>query len=92
MATLSDSQRATIVTLIRYLHANHDLPIDQNVVQQLVKIFGGTSGFACACGVRGRSLEECFRDEPIRTFLRIVLAMNDDAGGPLKPTTQNPLP
>jgi hypothetical protein len=85
MATLNSTQRAQLVKLIDYLAFNHDLPIPAEVVEQLDKIFGGTSGFPCACGVRGNSLRDSFRDEPVRTFLRLLLALNDDAGGGLVP-------
>jgi hypothetical protein len=92
MAVLNESQRARIVALIDYLAFNHDLPIHVDVVDQLDKIFGGNSGFPCACGVRGNSLQVSFRDEPIRTFLKLILALSDDAtGGELAATPSGPL-
>lgn len=92
MATLSTSQRTVLVNLIQYLATTHDLPIDAVVVEQLDRIFGGTSGFACACGIRGPSLRDAFRDAPIRTFLQLLLALNDDAGGALQPNPAGVLP
>jgi len=91
MATLSASQRAILASLVQYLAFNHDLPIPAEVVEQLDKVFGGTSGFPCACGIRGNSLRDSFRDAPIRTFIQIILALNDDAGAALVPTPSGPL-
>jgi hypothetical protein len=86
MATLSTTNRAILVDLIRRLETTHDLPIDAVVVEQLDKVFGNTSGFPCACGIRGTSLRDSFRDAPIRTFLRLLLALDDAAGSALTPT------
>jgi len=86
MAVLTSAQRAILVSLIDYLAYNHDLPIPGEVVEQLDKVFGGTSGFACACGIRGNSLRDSLRDQPIRTFIRLLVAVSVDAGAGLVAT------
>jgi hypothetical protein len=91
MATLSTTNRAILVDLINRLAFTHDLPIDAVVVEQLDKIFGGTSGFPCACGIRGNSLRDSLRDAPIRTLLQLILALNDDAGAALQSNPSGPL-
>jgi hypothetical protein len=83
MAVLTTEHRAVVQGLVEYLAFNHDLPIDEKVVAQLDKIFGGISGFPCACGVKGNSLRDSLRDEPVRTFLRLLLAVSDAAPGNL---------
>lgn len=90
MPALNPAQVAKIQTLADYLATNRDQPMPAEVIRQLDLIFGGNSGFACRCGVRGPSLVDSFRDEPIRTFLKLILAINTGAltanpPGPLPP-------
>lgn len=93
MAVLSTAQRAILQSLINYLQGNHDLPIPSEVVERLDTVFGGTSGFVCACGIRGTSLRDALRDVPIQTLLRLIVAVSDAAPvGPLTPTTSGPKP
>ena len=93
MAVLSTTERALLVQLIDYLQGNHDLPLPGEVAEKLDKVFGGTSGFVCACGIRGTSLREALRDAPVRTLLRLIVAVSDAAPeGPLTPTAAGPLP
>jgi hypothetical protein len=82
MAVLTTAHRATVQKLVDYLALNHDLPIDASVVEQLDKVFGGDTGFPCACGIKGNSLRDSLRDEPVRTFLRLLLLVSDTGTGP----------
>jgi hypothetical protein len=81
MAILTTAQSTKLQALADYLQGNHDLPIPAEVVDQLAIIFGNTSGFPCSCGVRGVDIRTAFRDEPIRTFIRLLIALNSDATG-----------
>jgi hypothetical protein len=93
MAILTTAQHTKLQALADYLQGNHDLPIPAEVVDQLAKIFGNTSGFPCNCGVRGEAIRPSFRDEPIRTFIRLLLAMDTAAtGGALTATPRGVLP
>lgn len=82
LPVISATDRTILQSLITYLEGNRDLPIDERVVDQLSRVFDGTSGFPCACGIRGNSLQVSFRDEPIRTFLRLIIAVSDATPGP----------
>lgn len=93
MGVLSTVQHARLSALADRLYQNHDLPIDADVVDQLAKIFGNTSGFPCNCGIRGNALRMAFRDEPIRTFIRLLVALDSAAtGGVPTPTPNGVLP
>ncbi len=75
----SVTQRALVQSLADYLNGNHDLPIDSRVVENLAKIYDGSTGFPSSCGIRGNDLRSSLRDEPIRTFLRLLIATSDGA-------------
>lgn len=93
MSLLSPVQHAKLAALADRLYGNHDLPIDADVVDQLAKIFGSTLGFPCDCGVRGVALRTAFRDEPIRTFIRLLVALDSAAtSGVPTPTPPGVLP
>lgn len=71
--TLTTAEKATIQSLVDYLLGNHDLPIDQRVVDSLTAIYGGNGTSWPCCGGPGDTLQVALRDEPIRTFLRLLL-------------------
>lgn len=72
MAQLTSSEKTSIQHLIDYLKGNHDLPVDQRVVQTLEPLqakfgFGGGRGKA--------GLQDSLRDAPIATLLTCLLAV-----------------
>lgn len=72
MATLSTAEKAQVTWAIGYLEGNHDLPIDQKVVETLLPM---QSKFGFGGGQGKLGLEESLRDAPIRTLLQCLLAV-----------------
>lgn len=77
MATLSTFQRGILSNLNSYLRGAPNLPVDQNVVEQLAKIYDGTPGFRPSCGVRGTDFRTAMLTEPIRSFIKMLISTSD---------------
>lgn len=82
MAVLSTAHRAIVASVITYMQGNYEKPLDATVIDQLTKVFDNTAGFKCACGSKGPTLKDSFRDAPFSTLLTLLLAVSDAGTGP----------